>query len=121
MALKRPSDKVLARLKTQESSLRRNIERSKLFSEGVKTKFWQEIERTQRERLHEVNVAIDDEMNKSPKMNIDVLIILQTTKTVLLSFLGITDFLGNQENIKIALDNKINEIEEYENRIKKGI
>lgn len=121
MALVRPSNKVLDKLRAQEMSLRRNVARSKLFADGVKTKFWQEVERIQRERLHEVNTALDTELGKSPKMDMDVLIALQTTKTVLLSFLGITDFLGNQENMQIALDNKLKEIEEYEERIKKGI
>ena len=117
----RASDQVLKQLQNQELKLRKAIASCAVFSEGVKTKFWQEIEKMQREKLHNVNLSIDSEMAKGALMSKDILVQLQATKIVLVGFLGMADFADMQDNFKKALDDKIDEIAQYEQRIKKGV
>lgn len=117
----RASDQVLKQLQNQELKLRKAIASCAVFSEGVKTKFWNEIEAMQREKLHAVNRSIEVELAKVGWMNKDILIELESAKKVLLGFLGMSDFVNMQDDFKKALDDKIDEIAQYEQRIKKGV
>ena len=117
MSILKPSPKILEQLKKQELSIRKGIVKADIFSQGVKTKFWQEISSTLEEKLKRIEGEIENEVKLLVFGNDRKLIDLTARKQEIEGFLSIKDYVKGKEVFKQSLEKKQDEIEEYEKKL----
>lgn len=117
MALIKPSKIKLIKLEAEESLIRKEIGKTEIFAEGVKTKFWQAIEERLKPELEDIENEIDKEQKILSAGNDRKLLVLLARKSSLEGFLGIRDFAKADKFFRDRLEKKHDEIKEYRERL----
>lgn len=101
-------------------SIRKEISKSQIFSEGVKGKFWKAIEDTLKPELDNTKREIEVEQSKLCEGNDRKLLVLIERRTRLEGFLGIKDFIKAERIFKDRLEKKQDQIKEYREKLYGG-
>lgn len=117
MAIVKPSKKILEKLKKEEITIRKNISKADIFSEGMKTKFWKEMEETYSSKLKFLNSQIEEELRKLGLMSKENLLIFMTAKMDIENFLKVGDFAKSKDKFEELLKQKQTEIDAYAKRL----
>ncbi len=120
MGKRRASNKVLSRLEAEELSFQKELSTIAIIDVGIKTDFWQRIEKKQKTKLRYLE-AEKDEINKNliraRESKIRRLCVVNAMIEHIEDFLRVKNYVKAKGNIQKMLEKKRDQIDVYRSRI----
>lgn len=113
MAIIKPSKIVLEKLEKKRRKLLAEEYKIKIFSEGIKTKFWELISKILKKKLEDTKSEIEKELNNLVNGNDRKLLVLKEREMQIVEFLGINNFIKIKDRIRNEIEKSNEEIKNY--------
>ena len=115
----KPSNKVLESLEQREQQIKNEVYKAQLFSEGIKSRFWKEVESILLRRLKTIDEEKTEAEDSLVLGNDRKLLYLKGAREVIMSILNIKDHALSLNRFQEELLSVQKKVKDYSARLKK--